>query len=173
MAENIKWILDNEPAGTRVVYWAHNYHIAMAQYPAFPANPMGMHLQRELGRSYISIGFEFNRGTFQSRDSTQSQTPFLLRSFTLKSIPGSFAATLARTGIPMFFLDLRRLPGTGVIYDWFYAPRIFKSIDSVFANEKDIRHWFKVPVYFDAVIFFEDTTRAQPNPSSLMPRLLY
>lgn len=173
MAENIRWILDNEPAGTRVVYWAHNYHIAMAQYPAFPANPMGMYLQQVLGRDYISIGFEFNRGTFQSRDSTPAQTPFLMRSFTLDSIPGSFGAALARTGIPMFLLDLRRLPGQGVIHDWFFAPRVFKSIDSVFANEKDIRHWFKVPVYFDALIFFENTTRSQPNPKSLIPRLIY
>jgi erythromycin esterase len=173
MAENISWILDYEPAGTRVVYWAHNYHIAMAQYPAFPANPMGMHLQQVLGRDYISIGFEFNRGTFQSRDSTPTQTPFLIKSFTLDSIPGSFAAGLSRTGIPMFLLDLRRLPGQGVVHNWFFAPRIFKSIDSVFANEKDIQHWFKVPVYFDVVIFFENTTRSQPNPMSLIPRLLY
>jgi erythromycin esterase len=173
MAENIRWILDNEPAGTRVVYWAHNYHIALAQYPAFPANPMGMLLQRVLGRDYISIGFEFNRGTFQSRDSTPSQTPFLIRRFTLDSIPGSFAAALSRTGIPMFLLDLRRLPGQGVVHDWFFAPRVFKSIDSVFANEKDIQHWFKVPVYFDAVIFFENTTRAQPNSMSLIPRILF
>jgi erythromycin esterase len=173
MAENIRWILDNEPAGTRVVYWAHNYHITAAQYPTYSSVPMGMYLKQVLGRDYISIGFEFNRGTFQSRDFTPAQTPFLMRSFTLDSLPGSFAAALAQTGIPMFLLDLRRLPGQGVVHDWFFAPRVFKSIDSVYANEKDIQHWFKVPVHFDAVIFFENTTRAQPNPLSLIPRLLY
>jgi erythromycin esterase len=173
MAENIRWILDNEPAGTRVVYWAHNYHITAAQYPTYSSVPMGMYLKQVLGRDYISIGFEFNRGTFQSRDFTPSQTPFLMRSFTLDSIPGSFAAAMARTGIPMFLLDLRCIPGPGVVHDWFFAPQVFKSIDSIYANEKDIQHWFKVPVHFDAVIFFENTTRAHPNPNNLIPRLLY
>jgi erythromycin esterase len=173
MAENIRWILDNEPPGTRIVYWAHNYHITAAQYPTYSSVPMGMYLKQVLGGDYISIGFEFNRGTFQSRDSTPSQTPGFMRSFTLDSIPGSFAAALARTGIPMFLLDLRRLPGPGVVHDWFFAPQVFKSIDSVYANEKDIQRWFKVPVHFDAVIFFENTTRTHPNLSSLIPRLLY
>ena len=172
MAENIRWILDNEPAGTRVVYWAHNYHITTAQYPGHSSVPMGMLLKQVLGRDYVSIGFEFNRGTFQSRDSIPLLTP--IRSFTLDSIPGSFAAAMARTGIPMFLLDLRRIPGQGVVHDWLFAPQVFKSIDSVYANVKeDIQHWLKVPVHFDAVIFFENTTRAQPNPTSLIPRLLY
>lgn len=173
MAENIRWILDNEPAGTRVAYWAHNYHIALAHYPAFSCAPMGMYLKQVLGRDYVSIGFEFNRGSFQSRDFTPSQTPFLMRSFTLDSIPGSFAAAMARTGIPIFILDLRRIPGSGVVHDWFFARHIFKSINSVYADERDIQHWFKVPTYFDALIFFENTTAAQPNPDSLIPRLLY
>ena len=81
---------------------------------------------------------------------------------------------MARTGIPMFLLDLRRIPGQGVVHDWLFAPQVFKSIDSVYANVKeDIQHWLKVPVHFDAVIFFENTTRAQPNPTSLIPRVLY
>lgn len=173
MAENIRWILDNEPAGTRIVYWAHNYHITAAQYPTYSSVPMGMYLKQVLGRDYISIGFEFNRGTFQARDSTPSQTPGVMRSFTLDSIPGSFAAAMARTGIPIFLLDLRRIPGQGVVHDWFFVPQVFKSIDRVYANEKDIQHWFKAPVHFDAVIFFENTTRAQLNPPSLLPRVFY
>jgi hypothetical protein len=65
------------------------------------------------------------------------------------------------------------LTGEGVVSDWFSIPHEFKSIDSVYANEKDIQHLFKLPAYFDAVIFLDVTTATRPNPSSPIPRLLY
>ncbi|MCP5046213.1 MAG: erythromycin esterase family protein, partial [bacterium] len=108
MAGTVKWILDNEPPGTRIALWAHNFHISAAPYPGFPFTFLGMHLRKMLGNDYLAVGFVFNRGGFQSFDLTASRTPFLLKGFTIKPYPGSYGTAMARTGIPLFFLDLRR-----------------------------------------------------------------
>ena len=39
MAENVKWILDQEPAGTKMMLWAHNGHVARAA----PLDASGRH----------------------------------------------------------------------------------------------------------------------------------
>ena len=96
-----------------------------------------------------------------------------MKRFIVGSNPGSFASAMSRTGIPVFLLDLRGIPGEGMVHDWFSTPHEFKSIDSVFASEKDIQHLFKLPAYFDAVIFFDKTSQTRPNPASPIPRLLY
>lgn len=165
MADNVRWILDNEPAGTRVVYWAHNFHVGLTKYPGWSAKPAGMNMRRMLGNDYLSIGFAFNRGTFRSRDSTIAayKTHGAARCFTVESYPGSFGAAMSRTGMPIFFLDLRSIPAAAaghsdIVHQWFAAPHILKSIDSVFTSETDIKHLFRLPQLFDAVIFFETTT---------------
>lgn len=176
MADNVRWILDNEPAGTKVVYWAHNFHIGLTKYPGWSAKSMGMNMRRMLGEDYLAIGFAFNRGTFRSRDSTIDayKTRGAERCFTVESIPGSFGAAMSRTGIPIFFLDLRSIPAAaagqeGRVYQWFSAPHILKSIDSVFASEKDIKHLFRLPQLFDAVIFFDTTTPTRPVSITPLP----
>ncbi len=174
MAENTQWILDTEPPDTKIMLWAHNFHISLSPYPGYPFIFMGMHLRRMLGNDYLAVGFEFNRGSFQGLDFTSPNREHnVVKSFTVGPYPGSYSLAMSRTGLRFFFLDLRRVPGSGIVHDWFFAPQVFKSIDSIYANEKDIQHWFKVPVHFDAVIFFENTTRAHPNPNNLIPRLLY
>ncbi|MCP4154550.1 MAG: hypothetical protein GY757_42900 [bacterium] len=169
MAENTLWFLENEPPGTRIMHWAHNYHICTASYPGFTSSPMGKYLRDKLGSDYLAVGFEFNRGSFQSRDCTPSRTPFMLRSFSIAPKPGSYATAMSRADFPYFLLDLRDIPGKGAVFDWFAGPRVFKSIDSAFSTEKDVLHLFKLPEYFDAIIFIEETTRARPVASRRFP----
>lgn len=181
MADNVRWILDTEPAGTKVVYWAHNFHMGLTKYPGWSAKSMGMYMRRMLGNDYISIGFAFDRGTFLSRDSTVAslKTRGAARCFTIGSFPGSIGAAMSRTGIPIFMLDLRSIPAApasgkaAVIPQWFSAPHIVKSIDSVFADERDIRHLFRLPRLFDAVIFLENTTAVRPVWLTPLPNTLF
>src|SRR6202023_1468651 len=54
MADNIGWILSREPAGTRMVVWAHNGHINYTSPAAYSA--MGDWLRQKFGADYLSIG---------------------------------------------------------------------------------------------------------------------
>jgi erythromycin esterase len=180
MADNVRWILDHEPAETKVVYWGHNFHVGLTKYPGWQAKSMGMYLRRLLGNDYLAVGFAFDRGVFRSRDSTVDslKTRGAERCFTIASYPGSIGAAMARTGIPVFALDLRSIPASasgevGRVQEWFEAPHILKSIDSVFADEQDIRHLFRLPRLFDAVIFFENTTATRPVFLTPLPVTLF
>jgi erythromycin esterase len=174
MAENTRWILDTEPPGTKIMLWAHNFHISLSQYPGYPFIFMGMHLRRMLGNDYLAIGFVFNRGSFQGLDFTSaSREHIALKSFTVGPYPGSYGMAMSRTGIPFFFLDLHRVPASGPVHDWFSVPRVCKWVNFIYDNEKDIKYLFQLPRLFDAVIFIDKTTRARPLPPGRKPNFPY
>ncbi|MGD2089571.1 MAG: erythromycin esterase family protein [Candidatus Aminicenantes bacterium] len=174
MAENTRWILDTEPPGTKIMLWAHNFHISLSQYPGYPFILMGMHLRRLLGNDYLAIGFVFNRGCFQGLDFTSPNREHIaLKSFTVGPYPGSYGMAMSRTGLPFFFLDLHRVPASGVVHDWFSVPRVCKWVDLIYDNEKDIKYLLQLPRLFDAVIFIDKTTRARPLPQGRQPNFPY
>jgi erythromycin esterase-like protein len=58
MADNIAWLLRQEPA-TKTVVWAHNIHIQRDKsYPL-----MGQYLSKQLGPAYVAVGFATGHGT--------------------------------------------------------------------------------------------------------------
>ncbi|UCH92821.1 MAG: erythromycin esterase family protein, partial [Candidatus Aminicenantes bacterium] len=174
MAENTRWILDTEPPGTKIMLWAHNFHISLSPYPGYPFIFMGMHLRRMLGNDYLAIGFVFNRGSFQGLDFTSpGREHNVMKSFTVGPYPGSYGLAMSRTGLLFFFLDLRRVPGEGVVHDWFSVPRVCKWVNYIYDSEKDIKYLFQLPRLFDAIIFIDITTRARPLPLGRRPPFPY
>jgi erythromycin esterase len=167
MAENIRWILENEGSDAKLVAWAHNGHVA-AQTPM-----MGSHLRRMFGPEMVIFGFAFNRGGFQAME-----MPFPsatgLRSFNVDPAPdGSLDATLASAGLSIAAIDLRRLPKEGEVAKWFSEPRATRIIGAGY-GEKFAAGFLDrqvAPQIYDAILFVEKTTAARPlaksdNPAS-------
>ncbi|MCP4662688.1 MAG: erythromycin esterase [bacterium] len=161
MAANLRWILDTEPPGTRVVAWAHNGHLS--RQGSF-GEPMGLHLTKALGDDYVVLGFAFNQGSFQAIDWTQGRgRPGGLHEHTVGPAPAeNLGAAFARTGLPIFVLDLRRRPAEGKVAGWFEAPHPMRAIGAVFTNEQNMSQPIVLPEHFDAVLFVDRTTRARP-----------
>jgi Erythromycin esterase len=80
MAENVKWIADENP-GARLIVWAHNGHISNTGY--FGTVSMGSYLRKAFGSQLVNFGFAFNEGAFQAVE----QGKGLLRSFTVEPAP--------------------------------------------------------------------------------------
>ena len=59
-------------------------------------------------------------------------------------------------------LDLRAVPGTGPVRDWFAAPHLVRESGSVFTTEAESTRPETLPERYDAVIFVDTTTRARP-----------
>jgi erythromycin esterase-like protein len=153
MAENVKWILDQNP-GTKIVLWAHNGHVAIS---GFSYETMGTALRRMYGRDMVVFGFSFNQGSFQAIP----QGGGTLRNFTVPAAPpGSLDATLAATGLPLLALDLRAAP------DWFRQPRQSRQIGAVYPEGEPYAYLGSiVPAEaYDAMLFVEATTVARKNP---------
>jgi erythromycin esterase len=72
------------------------------------------------------------------------------------------SVAFARTGKPLFALDLRALPAHGAVHDWFAAQHPIREAGAVFASERSITAAEILPALYDAVIYVDKTTRARP-----------
>lgn len=58
MADNVAWVLRQEPAA-KVVVWAHNIHIRRDEDQPW----LGQGLSKQLGSAYVAVGFATGHGT--------------------------------------------------------------------------------------------------------------
>ena len=114
MAANVQWILDHQPAGTRMVVWAHNGHIANQLGGLVN---MGSQLRKQFKTGYVNFGFVFSQGSFQAIQ-MQGGSRGSLNEISLGEPPESHASVaFARTDKPVLVLDLRAIPGKGIVHD--------------------------------------------------------
>jgi erythromycin esterase len=109
MAANVRWLLEQQPPGTRAVLWAHNGHIQRTESAGW--TPMGAHLSDAFGSAYVSFGFAFDHGAFQAMNWTQGMgKPGGLTEHVVGPAPDvSVENAFTRVGSPVFVLDLRKL----------------------------------------------------------------
>lgn len=168
MAENIEYLLNAEPPGTRMVVWAHNAHIYYGNLGQTPA--MGAHLRKMFGDAYYALGFSFNEGGFQSRDMGQKGRGALTE-FTLGPAPeGVGDWYFARPGIANYLVNFRSAPQEGAVAQWLTSTLPMRSIGSGFANDWPRERYSMQVVlknHYDGMVFIGKTTRARPNPSGM------
>lgn len=164
MADNVKWILDNNP-GAKIVLWAHNAHVSVAGIRAPLAGvqfaPMGASLREMFSTEMVVFGFAFNQGSFQAVEPGTG-----LRDFTVPPSPeGTLEAMFASTGIPLFALDLRTAPKNGPVSVWLKEPHETRSVGAGFSDTPIARSLpeLTAPHCFDAMFFVEKTTAARKN----------
>jgi TonB family protein len=159
MADNIKWILDQNP-GAKVVLWAHNGHVTTASGGRYDS--MGASLRKMFDAQMVVFGFAFNQGSFQAVEQGKG-----LHDFTVPPAPpGSLDATFAAAGIPLFALDLRDAPKSGPVAAWLSESHTTRSIGAVYSQDSANQYLLdlKAPQSFDAILFVEKTTAARKNP---------
>jgi erythromycin esterase len=142
MADNIRWTLEREGPGAKMVVWAHNAHVSTK-----PPR-MGSHLRKALGRDMVVFGFAYNRGSFQQG------VAGVVRSFNVgPAREGSIDATLAGAGLSIAAVDLRTLPRNGPVAAWFSAPHGMRFFE--FYSEDVVSR------LYDALLFVNKTTAAR------------
>jgi erythromycin esterase len=169
MAENIRWILEHEGPGTKMVVWAHNGHVATQSFGNI--ENMGIHLRKWYGLDMVVFGFAFNQGSFQAME-----MPFPsekgLHPFTIGPAPeGSLDAVLASAGLPFAVIDLHSLPKEGTVTEWFKTPHTTRSIGAGYADQFAANFFAPqvVPQLYDALFFVEKTASARPVEGGLRP----
>lgn len=140
MAANVEWILEQAPAGSKIVLWAHNAHVSKA--PGW----MGRYLAERFGDDMVVFGFAFDRGRYNAVGDQG------LRDYeAFPPSPGSVEAYLSSARIPRFVLDLRRIPAGAPSATWLRQPRGFRflgsralrcaAVPTVVANDYDALIW--------------------------------
>jgi erythromycin esterase len=151
MADNVRWVLEREGSGGRVLVYAHNWHVkkAAAQketYPEFfpdlPVTSMGQYLQATLKDAMVVVGCAFERG-----DEALHLAPV-----DLNGLDG----TLSQVGMAPFALDLRAAPKAGPVATWLDRGRRVRVND---------RYGELNPLAaFDALVFVEGVSRVHVTP---------
>ncbi len=164
MAENIAWLHANADGGAKMVLWAHDGHIGIAnriQDDEAPVITMGMHLRQQFGAQYLAIGLSFYQGSFNAISSSGPQA------FSEQAPPqNSYNAALDSAGLPLYLLDLRNAP-EGPVSQWLDGPYPFHKISEVYQpdspNEDDVT--VSLRIYFDVVVHIQKVTAFQLLPA--------
>lgn len=159
MAENVEWILEQHPPGTKMVLWAHNGHVS--ELDGGPYAPMGHHLAERYGGEYVSVGFAFHGGRYTAFGKNGLGTYG-----TTTSRPGTFEWAFHRTGQARLLLDLRRASEDSELSGWLHDELEMRSIGAMAMD--DAFYPFDLPGAFDLLIFLDRTgpSRRLGSPAS-------
>ena len=161
MAENVKWLLEKENAGSKVMLWAHNQHVAADASLGF--EPMGAHRRQMFPDEMVIFGFAFYEGSFRALEWGNGLQEFTVGPATV----GSLDSTLAETDLPLFAVDLRRAPKEGPVADWLAVKQRMRQIPAVFSDEtaRFFEQPIRVATSYDVILFVEKTSAARGNAS--------
>jgi erythromycin esterase len=157
MARNVKWIVDTAPKGTRVMLWAHNWHVGRFQEGGIRS--MGSYLHDWYGKDHVVVGFAVGGGEYTAfgRGAGLGRHPLA------PAEAGSYEEAFARVGIPRFILDLRRARPDDPASGWLRTSMKLRSIGAM-AMEQQFQP-ANLGTVFDFIVFLADTTptRGLPN----------
>jgi erythromycin esterase len=143
-ADNVRWILDAEGPGTRVLLWADDDQIASTASGPDPS--MGQHLREALGPGYVAIGQRFGAGASGPARS------------------GTVEATFAGVAPSPWILDLRRGPSSGPVRTWLDASHPVRDVRTGESGQGIFETRAVLAGRFDAVLFHDRLTAAHAGP---------
>ena len=165
MANNLFHIMDMEESIEKVVVWEHNSHVSVGEPETGEPN-MGYDLRNKFGDAYYAIGFEFNKGSYQSRTLSSDKILGDLKTNTVNSAPvGYMAWYLSRTMKGNSIINLRTPASNVRVKDWLDSPQTFRRFSwiSHVTSEQQV-----IPsVRYDGILFIENTTASRPTSNAL------
>jgi erythromycin esterase len=150
MAENIRWLVDHHPPGTRFLLDAHNGHIAAEDHGLIY---MGRLLREQWGARYVAIGFAFGQGSLHAMD-WQAGPSSRRGNFTLGPAPlGTFDGDMGLAGLPAFVVDLRGADGP--VGAWLRSPQRLHHVGFRFEGPEQSFQRYTPARAFDAMIYLD------------------
>ena len=168
MTDNIRWIFDHEGAGTKMVIWAHNLHVATHTI-------MGNNLRKMFGNDMFVFGFAFNQGSFQASEYPVGYIQYLLfpsekgvHPFTVTPSEATINLDrmLAETGLKYAALNLHDLPKDSLVARWFNEGQLTRNIGSVYTELYGTGFSkLALPKVYDGLFFVANSSASHLNKS--------
>ena len=170
MADNVAALLEANGSDAKALLWAHNGHVKRSANYDFPmgrfeAPTMGSFLHTMFGAEHVVIGFAFNQGAYR----VSIDRNFNMGSRIVGPAPGGYVdAVMASTGIPLYALDLTRVPAEGPVARWMASKPRQRMLGNVLAAPEYRTDFAADPRdNWDVILFVESTTAARGNPRSV------
>jgi erythromycin esterase len=156
MAENVVWLTQHLPAGTKLMLWAHNLHIGRF------GTAMGTRLTEALGARYVATGLDFGHGTFNARDTSN-----ILRVHTADALPASaIESLLTRARVPNYYVDLRASTAGSPEYQYLHTFHLMRAPGAVYFDSNPLAFYVNAPAAFDYdILMYVD----QSTPTTILP----
>ncbi len=165
MANNISWSLNRKGRDTKILIWAHDYHISKGKHPNLNYNiysglSMGHHLSKVFGNNYKAFALSTYQGNYWAMKSYTNYEQVACPLF--PSPEGSLdealhQITTAHPQSPGMFLNLSEARQI----EWLIQPLPMR-----FANHVNIDYgyWtrYSIPFQFDGIFFIDKTSSAKP-----------
>jgi erythromycin esterase len=162
MAGNVEWLAGQAYPNEKIVLWAHNSHIGCIKGEYGP-KPMGAWLREHYGKQFYAVGFAYRRGELRAIGTKNGDLGPVEAHAVPPSPEGSGDAVLSGAGVPLFFLDMSRMPD-GPLARWLAETHLFHnsgwnwSLDDAEMNFAP----GALSKKFDAVIFVEEGHASRP-----------
>lgn len=156
MAENVVWLTQHLPAGTKLMLWAHNLHVGRF------GTAMGTHLTDALGAKYVATGLDFGHGTFNARDTSN-----ILRSHAADALPAnSFESVLTQARVPNYYFDLRAPTSNTPEYQYLHTFHLMRAPGAVYFDSNPLAFYVNAPaaVDYDILMYVDQST-----PTTILP----
>jgi erythromycin esterase len=164
MAENVRWLIEEKFPGQKIVLWAHNCHVRTDKGSGDES--MGNHLRDRYGSQMVVMGFASHHGEVRAKrmekGSFQPGPPVAMPLAPIRKV--CVEALFQETGLPRFFLDLRRFPKDGALGAWLAKPRLQRWIGAGYDPDRDSRYYVhaRLPDMYDCIAFIAESTAAKP-----------
>lgn len=165
MAENVQYLINKAPAGSKMVLWAHNGHVNAdpETYINGGRKPMGAYLKEQYGDAYFTMAFIFNQGGFQAFNMGVGG----LKGFEVAEAEKPHTEwILSQAKHPISFINLRG-EKPEFISEYLKNDVQFIDIGAMFGDDWG-RPSYPHPNFnrrHDSLIFIDKTTRAIPSKS--------
>jgi len=153
LAENVEWLsrsLEQQGSAAKVVFWAHNAHVATT---AALQHPAGEWLKARFGAAYLAIGLAFGQGSYVAEAGGKF---YVAQAQPARA--GTYEAWFQAVGRGTYLLDMRPLKASPPSA-WLFEQQLFRDIGIQEAPRNFTRHL--LPKEFDAVLFLPRSTPAQ------------
>jgi erythromycin esterase len=162
MAENTVWLADHLGPDSKIVVWAHNYHVSTLP------NAQGSFMRTAFGDAMIIMAFTHERGGFTAV--RQNGSSYLgLQSHSLDEVrPFSYEHYLSSVDAPRYFLDMRGLDLSVSATSWLAGPRASRAIGCCYDPGNRLGYWseYRLPDIYDVLIHFKSTRATAVLPTN-------
>ena len=165
MADNLAHVIEGDGRKTKLVVWAHTFHLAVGfDDRVLGAMPnMGQLLRERFGDQYYMLCFESGSGAYLAREWLPDDTLGDLRVASIPPVPdGSFHCLLAQLGRPVLLLDLREPIESPVVDAWLSTPQFMHMISWAY-REPALHAQMNVRRSCDGIIFIKETSATTPT----------
>ncbi len=165
MGTTLLELIDTGPPDTKVVVWAHNFHVGRGSDRS--GKTLGDLLSERFGQSYVPVSLEFGTGQCHQRSLDSDLTSGDLVVHEVGSAPvGSLPWCLAATGAPAQAFTLRDRQPDPAVDTWFAEPQTEHAIGWTFADWAEFECVSMIAEKYDAIVYVDTITPNHPTPNA-------